>query len=65
MGRQTVSIVDDRITNLKILERLAGSLGDNIDVRTFSHPQAALDDSIKSLPDLLITDFNMPDLNGA
>jgi two-component system, cell cycle sensor histidine kinase PleC len=63
--RQTVSIVDDRITNLKILERLAGSLGENIEVRTFSHPVAALEDSIKSPPDLLITDFNMPELNGA
>ena len=65
MGRQTVSIVDDRITNLKILERLAGSLGEDIEVRTFSHPVAALEDSIKSPPDLLITDFNMPELNGA
>jgi PAS domain S-box-containing protein len=63
--RQTVSIVDDRITNLKILERLAGSLGEDIAVRTFSHPQAALDDAIASPPDLLITDFNMPDMNGA
>jgi len=65
VGRQTVSIVDDRITNLKILERLAGSLGEDIEVRTFSHPVAALENSIASPPDLLITDFNMPDLNGA
>ncbi len=65
VGRQTVSIVDDRITNLKILERLAGSLGENIEVRTFAHPVAALADSVKSPPDLLITDFNMPEMNGA
>jgi two-component system, cell cycle sensor histidine kinase PleC len=65
VGRQIVSIVDDRITNLKILERLAASLGDDIEVRTFSHPAVALADSVKSPPDLLITDFNMPDMNGA
>ncbi|HEX4113530.1 MAG TPA: ATP-binding protein [Stellaceae bacterium] len=65
MARQTVAIVDDRITNLKILERLAGSLGDTIEVRTFAHPQEALDYAIVTPPDLLITDFNMPDLNGA
>ncbi|MGH6989070.1 MAG: ATP-binding protein [Stellaceae bacterium] len=65
MGRQTVAIVDDRITNLKILERLAASLGEEVDVRTFAHPQAALDYCAAAPPDLLITDFNMPDLNGA
>jgi len=65
LARQVVAIVDDRITNLKILERLAGSLGDEIDVRTFAHPQLALDFATATPPDLLITDFNMPDLNGA
>jgi two-component system, cell cycle sensor histidine kinase PleC len=63
--RQVVAIVDDRITNLKILERLAASLGDNIEVRTFAHPQAALDFARLAPPDLLVTDFNMPDLDGA
>jgi PAS domain S-box-containing protein len=65
VGRQTVAIVDDRITNLKILERLAASLGEGVEVRTFSHPQAALDYAAAAPPDLLITDFNMPDLDGA
>jgi PAS domain S-box-containing protein len=65
VARQTVAIVDDRITNLKILERLAASMGDEIEVRTFAHPQAALDFAAASPPDLLVTDFNMPDLNGA
>ena len=63
--RQVVAIVDDRITNLKILERLAASLGEDVEVRTFAHPQAALDFAAHEPPDLLVTDFNMPDLNGA
>jgi PAS domain S-box-containing protein len=65
VARQTVAIVDDRITNLKILERLAASLGEGVEVRTFAHPQAALEYCAAAPPDLLITDFNMPDLNGA
>ncbi|MGH7013352.1 MAG: response regulator [Stellaceae bacterium] len=62
--RQAVVIVDDRATNLKILERLAQSL-DQVEVRLFDHPQRALDNAAQSPPDLVLTDFNMPDLDGA
>jgi len=62
--RQTVVIVDDRATNLKILERLARSL-DDVEVRLFDHPQRALDEATTLTPDLVLTDFNMPDLDGA
>ena len=65
MRRQTVAIVDDRITNLKILERLAASLGERVEVRTFDHPRRALDDAAIEAPDLVITDFKMPELDGA
>jgi two-component system cell cycle sensor histidine kinase PleC len=65
LRRQTVAIVDDRITNLKILERLAASLDDRVEVRTFDHPQRALDYAGAAPPDLVITDFKMPDLDGA
>ncbi|HYM01519.1 MAG TPA: ATP-binding protein [Stellaceae bacterium] len=65
MRRQTVAIVDDRITNLKILERLAASLDDQVEVRIFDHPQRALDFAQPNPPDLVITDFKMPDLDGA
>jgi PAS domain S-box-containing protein len=62
---QTVVIIDDRITNLKILERLAASLDDGVVVRTFSNPRLALAAIVEELPDLIITDFKMPDLDGA
>ena len=62
--RQTVAIVDDRLTNLKILERLARSL-DSVEVAIFERPQAALDAATALPPDLVITDFNMPELDGA
>src|SRR5690349_1313346 len=63
--RQTIAIIDDRITNLKILERLAASLDSRVDVRTFDHPQRALDQAQEQPPDLVITDFKMPDMDGA
>jgi PAS domain S-box-containing protein len=62
---QTVVIIDDRITNLKILERLAASLEEGVRVLTFGNPRSALDVMAKEPPDLIITDFKMPDLDGA
>jgi PAS domain S-box-containing protein len=64
LQRQIVAIVDDRLTNRKILERLAQSLGDEIDVRSFSHPQHALEAAAEQAPDLVITDYQMPELDG-
>ena len=65
LRRQTVAIVDDRITNLKILERLAASLDERVEVRTFDHPRRALDDAAVRPPDLVITEFKMPEIDGA
>ncbi|HUN48639.1 MAG TPA: ATP-binding protein [Stellaceae bacterium] len=65
MRRQIVAIVDDRITNLKILERLATSLNDSVVVKTFDSPLTALDFAAKQEPDIVITDFKMPELDGA
>ena len=65
MKPQTVVIIDDRITNLKILERLAASLDEGVRVLTFANPRSALEVMAKEPPDLIITDFKMPDLDGA
>jgi len=65
LKRQTIAIVDDRLTNLKILERLARSLEEEVEVRTFDQPQMALDAARLEPPDLVITDMKMPELDGA
>jgi len=65
LSRQTVAIIDDRATNLKILERLANTLADGIEVKIFDRPQKVLDSGAAAPPDLLITDFNMPELDAA
>jgi two-component system, cell cycle sensor histidine kinase PleC len=49
-----VVIVDDSITNLKILERLAGSLGGGIIAETFADWDAALDFCFEARPDLVM-----------
>ena len=65
LKRQIVAIVDDRATNLKILEKLAASLAEGVEVKNFDRPQKALDEAPFAPPDLVITDFNMPELDGA
>ena len=49
---------------METLERLARSLGDNIEVRGFAQPVLALDASLTSPPDLLIASLG-PELGGA
>jgi PAS domain S-box-containing protein len=62
--RQIIAIVDDRHSNLKILERLSRSLGDGVEVETFDQPQVALASAEKRPPDLLVTDLKMPGFDG-
>jgi two-component system, cell cycle sensor histidine kinase PleC len=51
---QLVVIVDDGITNLKILERLVLSLGDRMVVKSFTEPSAALAFCTEQSPDLIL-----------
>ncbi len=60
-----VVVVDDRVTNRNILTRLAASVEEGVRVKAFASPQAALDSALGSLPDLVITDYKMPGMDGA
>ncbi len=54
VSSQLVVIVDDSITNLKILERLARSLGDRTVAKSFADPDAALGFCSDNDPDLVL-----------
>lgn len=61
-----VAVIDDRVTNRNILTRLAASVEEGLAVSAFPTPVAALESFDAGLvPDLIITDFNMPEMDGA
>jgi diguanylate cyclase (GGDEF)-like protein/PAS domain S-box-containing protein len=60
-----VAILDDRATNRHIFGRLAESVEPDITVRTFEDPIVALDWLADNTPDIVITDFKMPHLDGS
>jgi PAS domain S-box-containing protein len=60
-----IVVIDDRVTNRNILAKLASSLGNDVTVRAFADATSALDWSVENAPDLVITDFKMPKLDGA
>jgi diguanylate cyclase (GGDEF)-like protein/PAS domain S-box-containing protein len=60
-----VVIVDDRATNRSIFSKLAGSLGEDIEVEAFAAPDPALKWIAAKIPDLVITDYKMPQMTGA
>ncbi|MBT5781155.1 MAG: PAS domain S-box protein [Rhodospirillaceae bacterium] len=61
----SIVIVDDRVTNRRILSRLAAELETRPDVETFGDPVLALDWLEHNEPDLVVTDYKMPHLDGA
>jgi len=60
-----VVVIDDRVTNRNILTRLAASVEEGVRVKAFAGPKAALAWLREATPDLIITDFKMPEMDGA
>jgi PAS domain S-box-containing protein len=60
-----VLIIDDRITNRRILCKLAGELDPGIEVEAFPDPAEALAWLADGTADLVITDYKMPSMDGA
>ncbi len=60
-----IAILDDRATNRHIFARLAESIEPGVTVRTFENPLPALEWMARNTPDIVITDFKMPNLDGA
>src|SRR5215208_4548033 len=60
-----IIIVDDQATNQAIFSKLAALVECDVTVRMFGHPKIALDWLRENTPDLVITDYTMPGMNGA
>lgn len=60
-----IVILDDRVTNQRILARLAQSVAPDIAVEAFGDPREALSWLESNDADLVITDFKMPHFDGA
>src|SRR5665647_1414841 len=66
LGRMAlIVILDDRATNRKIFSKLAASIESGVTVRSFGDPAETLAWLEHNTPDLIVTDFKMPVMDGA
>ena len=65
MTSPLVVVVDNSATNLKILARLAESLGEPVDVQAFADPATAVAVCVEQRPDLVVAAAEMAPLDAA
>ena len=63
-SKSTVLIVDDQTTSRIILENIAKTIGDSVEVKCFDNAYDALQEAESSTPDLILTDYKMPNIDG-
>ena len=60
-----IAIIDDQSTNRRIYSMLVRSSGPGMEVQDFADPLLALEWMATARPDLIITDYRMPAMDGA
>ncbi len=60
----TVFIVDDQTTSRIIMENIAKTIDEDVDVKCFDNATDALSEAKSSMPDLILTDYKMPNIDG-
>jgi two-component system response regulator RpfG len=63
-GHALVVVVDDQATGRRILEQVIGGIGRNVEILCFADAGAALDLIAARTPDLVVTDYVMPKMDG-
>ncbi len=59
-----IVIIDDQAISRKLLDKLIGTIEQSAEVRSFSDPIEALAWIEQDTPDLVLTDYKMPNLDG-
>lgn len=60
----TILIIDDQSTSRMILEQLVTTLDKHFEVKSFADPVSALEWARNHEPDLVLTDYKMPNMDG-
>lgn len=63
-ARMRLVIVDDQSMGRRILREMLQDVGQGVKIVDFAAPQDALLDVRENLPDLIVTDYRMPGMNG-
>ena len=61
----TILVIDDQATNRQVLSRLAAQADETAVVHSYEDPCEALDWVKENTPDLVVTDYKMPSMDGA
>lgn len=62
--KKNVVIIDDQTTGRTILQKVIQQIADNLEVTAFGNPIEALNWIEQHDPDLIITDYRMPEMDG-